>query len=400
MMKNNFFIVSIKKNILPALFYLFTICLILFSNSNLTAAKNGLSLWANSVVPSLLPFFIATELLSYTNIVNIFGKFLNKLMRPIFNVPGEGAYAFIMGIISGYPVGAKIVCKLKEEGKASSIECERLLSFTNNSGPLFIIGTLGISFLGDTQTGFLLFITHILACITVGFCFRFWKTHDNSNLDNATIKNKFNPYPKANNHQNLSLSNLGDVLSISIKNAIKMVVMIGGFVVLFSVITSMLSSGHVISSASNILYVLFKIPKNYSSSMITGIIELTNGLKTLCNIHTRNFSTIVILSAFLLGFGGFSVVLQVLSVVSKANISIKPYVIGKFLQGIFASIYTYIILHTVPMFSLNLKPVFANLSTPLHNTVFNFNIIGWIVLTIATATVMINYRRNKKSIYK
>ena len=76
--------------------------------------KHGLALWADSVLPALLPFFIATELLSYTNVIPFLGRILNKFMRPVFNVPGEGAFPFIMGIISGYPVGAKIVLNLEK----------------------------------------------------------------------------------------------------------------------------------------------------------------------------------------------------------------------------------------------------------------------------------------------
>ena len=64
-----FICLSFKKNILPFLFCIFTICLLLFSRQNISATKDGLWLWANSVVPSLLPFFIATELLSYTNVI-------------------------------------------------------------------------------------------------------------------------------------------------------------------------------------------------------------------------------------------------------------------------------------------------------------------------------------------
>ncbi len=103
------------------------------------------------------------------------GKALNKFMRPIFNVPGEGAFAFIMGIISGYPIGAKIVTNFRENDICTKEEGERLVAFTNNSGPLFIIGTVGISLFFDTRTGILLFISHILACISVGIVFRFWK---------------------------------------------------------------------------------------------------------------------------------------------------------------------------------------------------------------------------------
>lgn len=107
--KTRFAVFSIKKYILPATFVLFVIGLVTFSSSNLTAAKSGLKLWANNVVPSLFPFFIATNLLSHTNIINYISKKCNKFMRPIFNVPGESAYAFVLGLISGYPMGAKIV---------------------------------------------------------------------------------------------------------------------------------------------------------------------------------------------------------------------------------------------------------------------------------------------------
>jgi len=132
--------ISIKRNLLSIILIFFTISLILFSKSNLEAAKSGLLLWANNVVPSLFPFFIATELLGHTNVIKFLGKYFNKLMRPIFNVPGEGAFPFIMGIISGYPTGAKIVVDLKEKGLCSQIEAERLLAFTNNSRSSFHFG--------------------------------------------------------------------------------------------------------------------------------------------------------------------------------------------------------------------------------------------------------------------
>ena len=168
-------VLKLKSMVIPTLFVLFAICLVLFSSSNLSAAQNGLSLWATSIIPSLFPFFVATELLSYTNIIDILGKFFNKLMKPLFNVRGEGSFAFLMGIISGYPVGAKIACNLRQANICSKEECERLLAFTNNSGPLFIIGTVGIKMFGSSTIGFLLLVTHILACISVGICFRFWK---------------------------------------------------------------------------------------------------------------------------------------------------------------------------------------------------------------------------------
>ena len=200
------------------MFLVFTLLLIVFSNSNIVAVKNGLSLWINNIVPSLFPFFIAVELLNHTNIPKIIGTCFQKIMKPLFNVPGIGAYALFMGVISGYPVGAKIVTDFRNNSICTKEEGERLLTFTNNSGPLFIIGSVGIAMFKDTSIGILLLITHLLACLTVAFIFRFWKsnkrtsTSSHINIDNT-----------------VRLDNLGLVLSQSILNAINSVVMIRWF---------------------------------------------------------------------------------------------------------------------------------------------------------------------------
>lgn len=98
--KTNFIFIHLRKNILSIIFILFAICLVIFSKDNLTASKEGLELWVTSVVPALLPFFIACELLSHTDIIDYLGRKLTKIMKPIFNVPGEGAFPLVMGIIS------------------------------------------------------------------------------------------------------------------------------------------------------------------------------------------------------------------------------------------------------------------------------------------------------------
>lgn len=332
------FVFKLKKFIIPICICVFTFFLIMFSSNNLVAAKNGLLLWASSVVPSLLPFFIATELLGYTNIVSILGKFLNKFMRPVFNVPGEGSFALIMGIISGYPVGAKIVCNLKSQGICTVEECERLLAFTNNSGPLFIIGTVGVSLFSSNTIGFKLFFVHLMSCLLVGFLFRWWKYKPNKCVS-------FGKRTSSSTINYINFNNLGYVLSKSIQSAIHSVVIIGGFVVLFSVVVSMLNSSKILDIFCifiNPFLNLLKIPTNYSQGIITGIIEVTNGVK-LSAIDTSPIS--VIICSFLLGFGGVSVLLQVLSITSEAQISIKPYILGKFLQAFFSAIIMYLLLY-------------------------------------------------------
>lgn len=346
------FIIKFKNFLLQFILLLFTFCLILFSSSNIIAAKTGLKLWATSVVPTLFPFFVATELLIKTNLPYFLGNIFNIFMKPLFNIRGEGSFALIMGIISGYPVGAKIACNFRKNNILTKTECERLLSFTNNSGPLFIIGTVGINMFGSSTIGILLLITHILACFTVGFLFRFWK-HGNSELTDSLV---FDDNRNQSNNQ-LSLSNLGETLSSSITNATSTILMIGGFIVIFSVIVSILQSSSILYVISNIFVPIFDIlhiPSSFIAPFITGIFEITNGISLISSIPIKSISINIILTSFLLGMGGISVFLQVLSIVSKTDLSIKPYVIGKILHGFFAAFYTFLFMQIFPFFNFNI----------------------------------------------
>lgn len=254
-----FIVISIKKYFFTVLFLLFTLTLILFSSTNLEAAQNGLKLWANSVLPTLFPFFIATELLCRTNFVQILGKFLNRFMKPIFNVPGESTIAIIMGIISGYPVGAKVVCNLYDKKICSKSEAERLIAFTNNSGPIFILGTVGVSLFGDTHIGKILLTSHILSSLIIGLIFRFWK----KNQVDLTFRNYH-----SESKELIRVANLGEILGDAIKKSIATILSIGGFVVLFSVIISILSSLEILTNLAHFL-ANFGIPYSITLSILT-----------------------------------------------------------------------------------------------------------------------------------
>lgn len=156
---------------------------------------------------------------------------------------------------------------------------------------------------------------------------------------------------------NVSFVNLGVVLSKSISSAISSVVMIGGFVVLFSVIVSILNETKLLKILSipflpvcNIL----KIDFEFIPAFFSGIVELTNGVKNVSLIACKEISTNIIFCSFLLGFGGLSVALQVLGIISKSDISFKPYLLGKLLQGVFSAFYTFLALNYIGFFNLNL----------------------------------------------
>ena len=140
-------------------------------------------------------------------------------------------------------------------------------------------------------------------------------------------------------------------------SSVSTIVMIGGFVMLFSVIISILKntgffmiSSQILSPVLNIL----GIPNSFITGILSGIIELTNGVSIIANIPIKRISISVIVCAFLLGFGGISILLQVLSITSTSDISIKPYIIGKMAQGLFAALYTYLFIQNFTFLNLDI----------------------------------------------
>lgn len=269
--------------------------------------------------------------------------------------------------------GAKIVSKFYEDGICTKQEAERMLAFTNNSGPLFIIGTVGISLFGNTSIGIILFITHILACLTVGILFgliskkKFTISNKQTKSNNANLYNRQNNFNKINKRSDFlykyknspivkafsetrntttsyKLSDLGTIISTSINNSISTILLIGGFIVLFSIIISIVNNLNLINCLNNFFNILH-IPIDYARAIFIGLLELTNGVNTVSSMHIKQMSIQIIITSFLLGFAGFSIFLQIFSIAAKNNLSMKPYFIGKILQGCFAAFYTFIIIN-------------------------------------------------------
>ena len=110
-----------------------------FPNESILAAKKGLSIWVNVLIPSLLPFIIGANLVVDLKVVDIIGYIINPITKFIFNVSGKSALVFVISTVSGYPVGAKLASELRNNNQISKFEGQRLVSFCSTSGPLFIV---------------------------------------------------------------------------------------------------------------------------------------------------------------------------------------------------------------------------------------------------------------------
>lgn len=185
---------------------------------------------------------------------------------------------------------------------------------------------------GDVKIGYILLISHILACLVVGLVFRNWKKD--------VIRRKLFS-KKEDKQKQVRLRDLGGILGEAIKKSIVTILNIGGFIVIFSVILSILKSGSFFMVVENICKIL-NIQEGIGTSVVSGIIELTNGVSSLSVLGSANY--LIILASFLLGFGGISVLLQVYSIIVGSGISIRPYFYGKVLQGVISALFTAIIL--------------------------------------------------------
>jgi sporulation integral membrane protein YlbJ len=384
----------IRKFILPVIGILFIIALIVYPNTAVASASKGIHLWLYIVFPSLFPFFVASQLLSKSGLINIFGIILEPIMRPLFNVPGCGSFALAMGIISGYPVGAVITTDLRKQELISRVEAERLLTFTNNSGPLFIMGAVAVGMFNLPNTGYLLYISHIAACITVGLIFKYYKMQKRKILK-PTAKMPQRIQIELQRMRNSDL-NPWTLFGDCIKNSIFTILTIGGFIIFFSVLINIMIASGVIGWTCALVpgfSSTFGLGPKTIEGLLCGIFEITTGTN-LINISPANLKIKLCCASLIIGWAGFSVHTQVMSIVSTSDIRVKPYIIGKAIQGIISAIYTYIG-YTLFNKSLMIEATaFSNISTKYKNewgNIFKISLQNIIVVSLIILCISIVY---------
>lgn len=296
-----------------------TAALCIYPSETVQAAKNGLNLCGNVIVPSLFPFFVLSNLTVSLGITRYLGKLLEPVMRPLFNVSGECSSALVLGFIGGYPVGAKTALSLYENGSCSKTEAERLLSFCNNSGPAFILGVVGAGIFNSSRIGLILYLVHALASIIVGILFRNWGRGRPGSGKKKVIEFRTVSFSKA--------------FVDSILSSVRSTVNICGFVIFFTVFIKMLYLAGIIPAVSSFLGSVFSslgLSSDLAKSLLTGIIELSSGVWSLNGVPLKSA---VSMAAFMLGWAGISVHFQTLSFIGDSGLSVKSNILGKFCHG-------------------------------------------------------------------
>ena len=303
-MKKKCLFLVLKKGMLFLIIIFFMLVLSLCGKVTIPTAQSTLLLCAENIIPSLFPFFVLSSILIKSGFAKVAGRLFSFIMKPLFSASGQSAIAFIIGIISGYPMGAKTVSELYKSGSVPKSEAERLLPFCNNSGPLFVIGAVGTGFLGRTDIGIFLYLIHLLSAIITGFFLRFFSDDNYSCLNICSEKKRKESF--------------GMIFSESVKSAVNSVLFVCGFVVFFATLSAPFTS---------------ILPENsLTSVLIKGFLEVTIGIKDALFL-TDDKIKLCLISA-LLGFGGVCVLLQVMGIAKESGLNIKYYFWGKLFQGI------------------------------------------------------------------
>lgn len=283
-------------------FYISLICVLIFIFLNLTnqsvcvdGAVSGLILCGNVIIPSLFPFTVCVIFILKTEILNSI-SFLNKFSLKVFGLNYKLFSVFLLSMLGGYPIGAKIL----NEPKYKTNACV-MINYCVNAGPAFIILAVGNGMLGSQKIGFVLFISHILTSIILA-CF--YKKEIKTDI----YENK---NPKFN---------IIDNFVLSVSESACTVFNICSFVILFSTIIN---------------YINFYSEKFSFIKYFVYFLEITNAVS-----QTKN----ILLVSFLLGFGGICVWLQVLSLGRNIKINITKFVISRIFHGLISSSITMIIL--------------------------------------------------------
>ena len=270
----------------------------------------ALNIWVNNLIPSLLSFFIISDILINYNIITYIPRKICNFCKHLFNISDNMLTILILSMISGFPSNARNTRTLYDKEMISLEEANHILIFSHFANPVFIITTIGIFFFHNSKIGLIILISHYLSNIILGIVFR--RTNEFTNHQKLAFKKSLG---------------FGIIFINAIKKAIDTILLICGIVVVF------LTLSEIIINLLN-----FNL---YNTMIIKGLFEITIGIEALSSIDISNMAKAIIAS-MILAFGGISVHVQVYSQIADSKIEYGYFLMGRMWQMVISGILTFI----------------------------------------------------------
>ena len=281
------------------------------------SAADALRLCAASVIPALFPFLVVTGALIALGFGAWASPLLSPLMTDLYRLPGSAGSALVLGLLGGYPVGARTAADLYRLGYLTRDETERLLTFCNNANPAFLISVLGIGVFRSVYAGLWLLLIHILSALLTGLCFR-GRNPAQSNVSAVAHHPPLNASVTRNSPLNAPAAPPAffSVFAEAVGNAASVMLRVCAFVVFFSVLARPLKAWN-----------------HPAAAPLVGLLELFS-LTPLLTPDSCGF----LLASVCAGWGGLSALGQTAAVLERDGLSIRPCALGKVLQAVFSAV--------------------------------------------------------------
>ncbi|MCI9167267.1 MAG: transporter [Dorea sp.] len=299
----------LKKISLPlSLIFLFAIML-LFPAPVLRGASGGLLLWFNTVLPTLFPFILICNLMISTKAVDLLLYATRPLFCRFFGVSPYGSFAVLSGFLCGYPMGAKVTADLYRQGNITKEEASYLLSFCNNTSPMFILSFLVMQNLKDDSLKLPTLAILFMSPVIVSFAVR-------------PYPRKF-PICRGRMPTPSGCAPLSEALDFSIGNALESITKVGVYIMIFAILTEL--AGLLPASRSPLGLILLSC------------LEITGGITMLCQ-SGANSELIYILCLSETAFGGLCAAAQTASMIKGTQIPVSSYLIKKLATALVTSL--------------------------------------------------------------
>ncbi|MCR8645325.1 sporulation integral membrane protein YlbJ [Paenibacillus sp. N1-5-1-14] len=379
-----------------------TLLLLIYAPQGIQAALRGVSIWWDVLFPALFPFFVISEILLGFGIVHFIGTLFDPMMRPVFRVPGIGGFIMAMGFASGYPVGAKLTAQLWEQKLVNREEGERLVAVTTSSDPIFLIGAVSVGFFHDVELAGILAIAHYGGAMIIGLLMRFHgmrskpseddpNRHPTSHTD-SILKRAFEAMHAARIKDG---RRIGTLLGHAIQHSLNLMFVVGGLVVFFSVVLSVLTQAGIMQFFYNGLATLLAavhLPEALSQSLMSGVFEVTLGTKEAGSAVGVALPFQVAAAAFILSWGGLSVHAQVVSLLANTNLRYMPFLFARLIHGVIAVVIVLLLwqpIHgdrsPIPTSAVN---TWTQLPTPIRTLEQLLPTSGIMILTVCGSIVL------------
>lgn len=303
-----------KRKIMILIILMILGMLLVFPSSVSKGATDGLMLWFSIVFPALLPFMILSGVIVRLEITTSIGRMIYPLLHRILGVSANGCYPVVVGMLSGYPLGAKTVADMYQSGKITQREGQYLLSFCNNASPMFMLEYIGIYSIGLNKPWMVLLVVYssgILSALLLKAsegCFGKRKRECQGGICKDNEKSCSCPCHRKERVGFIS------ALDESILDSFVTLAKVGGYIILFSILAQLVEE-------------LLPIPV-MGKLLGLGMIEITTGGEFL-KVMDLSLAEKWIIGCAFCGFGGLSSIAQTASVLQGSGLSIKRYIVAK-----------------------------------------------------------------------